>query len=162
MIVMPLCWSLGALTFFFDVYRIPVLLVLAVAGLLTAQSRLSDHYYSLQALRAPQPAPLPGAAITASKTDRVIVVAANGGGIQAAAWAARVLTGLESDTPKFRPALRMISSVSGGSVGTAMYIGHLANETPAAGASKAAAASSLDEVAWGLAWPDFLKNAVPW
>jgi hypothetical protein len=160
MILMLLCWSLAGLTFFFDAYRIPLLLILACAAFLTAQSPLADHYYELTQDRVSQ-APFPDEAISASQADRVIVVAANGGGIQAAAWAAQVLAGLSADAPRFHQALRMISSVSGGSVGAAMFIDGLANGN-VAGAPAHAAESSLDEVAWGLAWPDFLKNFLPW
>src|SRR6202008_4868479 len=59
---------------------------------------------------------------------KVILVAANGGGIQAAAWSARVLTGIEEGCRSggdcggrsFARSVRVISAVSGGSVG-AMY-----------------------------------------
>ena len=53
--------------------------------------------------------------------DRLIVVAASGGGIQAAAWTAQVLSGLDTENDgNFGPKVRLISAVSGGSVG-AMY-----------------------------------------
>jgi hypothetical protein len=101
-----------------------------------------------------------------------IVVAAAGGGIQAAAWTARVLAGLQHDAVQchddFDTSLLAISSVSGGSVG-AMYIadaykqGHLPpmlriDEEPAV---KAAEASSLDQVAWALAYPDLTWTLLP-
>jgi len=101
--------------------------------------------------------------IRANGKSRIILAAANGGGIQAAAWAAKVLYGLEQDCGEaFRQSLRMISSVSGGSVGTAFYVHHLANPTEARQPDEAAAESSLDEVAWGLGWTDLLRALCPW
>ena len=99
----------------------------------------------------------------AAKSPRVIVAAANGGGIQAAAWAAQVLYGLDQDCGEsFRRSLRMISSVSGGSVGNAFYVHSLANPAGARRPDTAAAESSIDEVAWGLGWTDFLRALLPW
>src|SRR5262249_48143713 len=110
-----------------------------------------------------RPAPNPAETITASKQSRVIVVAANGGGIQAGAWAAQVLFGLYEDCPeKFQKSLRMISSVSGGSVGNACFVNWLADANAARRPDESAAGSSLDEVAWGLVWPDFLRALAPW
>jgi hypothetical protein len=54
-------------------------------------------------------------------------VAAAGGGIQAAAWTARVLTGLEEICAEKRPgrfvqSLKLLSGVSGGSVGIMYFV----------------------------------------
>src|SRR5438094_521060 len=49
---------------------------------------------------------------------RVVVVASAGGGIQAAAWTARVLTGLQHELPEFANSIAALSGVSGGAVGT--------------------------------------------
>lgn len=163
MIMMMLCWMLSALTFFLDAWHIPTLIIVAAFGTLTAQSSRSDHFYHLRKRDSDYPAPDPVATIKASKADRVIVVAANGGGIQAGAWAARVLYGLYEDCDEtFLKSLRMISSVSGGSVGNACFVYWLANRDIAKQPDEAAALSSLDEVAWGLAWTDFLRSLVPW
>lgn len=166
MVLMWSCWILGALTFFFDAYRIPVLLILTLVGILTSQSSLSDHFYGLRPRTsgaAPSPAEvIGGSKYKQSESNRIIVAAANGGGIQAGAWVARVLAGLECENRgKFQDHFRMISSVSGGSVGSAIFLDHLERCSPQ-GAPKAAEASSLDEVSWGLAWPDFLTGLFPW
>lgn len=161
MLVLMLGWMLSALTFFFDAWHIPTLLIVALVGVLTAQSHRSDHLYNLRK-RVGDAA---GAAktITASGERRVIVVAANGGGIQAGAWAAQVLYGLHQDLgAKFEKSLRFISSVSGGSVGNGFFVNWLAHKEVARRPDEAAVMSSLDEVAWGLAWPDFLRALFPW
>jgi hypothetical protein len=165
MLVLMLAWMLSALTFFFDAWHIPTLLIVAVVGVLTAQSHRSDHFYNLRG----RVGDASGAAttITAAGESRVIVVAANGGGIQASAWAAQVLYGLHEELrkelgDKFQNSLRLISSVSGGSVGNGFFVHWLAHKNVARRPDEAAAMSSLDEVAWGLAWPDFLRALFPW
>lgn len=101
------------------------------------------------------PAPPPGRPI--------IVVAANGGGIQAGAWAAVVLSELQRRCgDDFGRMVRVVSSVSGGSVGAMYFVNAYEGGNPPAGERldlivRQAEASSLDEVAWGLAFPDMLR-----
>jgi len=165
MIMMLACSALSSISFFLDLWHVPLLLVLLVWGYITAQSQYSDHFYGL--LNRPadaQPAPTPIETICATKPaqkGRVILVAANGGGIQAAAWAAQVLEGLGRDLPAFADSVRLISSVSGGSLGSACYTYKQAYPK-AQDAFVAASKSSLDEVAWGLSWPDFISSIFPW
>jgi hypothetical protein len=95
--------------------------------------------------------------------NRAIVVAAAGGGIQAAAWTAQVLAGLQSNIDAFDNSVAAISAVSGGSVGTLFYLQTLpafpraANVEPVSGAE----ASSLEAVAWGLVQPDLARALLP-
>jgi hypothetical protein len=163
MLAMMIGWMLSAVAFFFDFWHVPTLAIVLLVGIITAQSRQSDHFYILKPRNTPILAPDPATTIQATGTRRVILAAANGGGIQAAAWAAQVLYGLCEDCRQdFRKSLRMISSVSGGSVGNACFVGWLADPVEAKRPDKAASESSLDEVAWGLAWPDFIRALVPW
>ena len=163
MMIMLLCWMLSASAFFFDRWHVPLLLIVAIAGTLTAQSTQSDHFYDLRRRNNPSPPPTPAGTLRSLASGRLIVVAANGGGIQAGAWAAKVLHGLLEDCGSpFRNSLRLISSVSGGSVGTACFVHWLANPEQSVIPPIAAASSSLDEVAWGLAWPDLIRSLVPW
>ncbi|MGA2591341.1 MAG: patatin-like phospholipase family protein [Bryobacteraceae bacterium] len=163
MLLTMLTWMLSATAFFFDAWRVPVLLIVVGAGALTAQSVRSDHFYHLRKRETERAAPDPVETIMATGSRRVVVAAANGGGIQAGAWAAQVLQGLYEDCGEaFPESLRMISSVSGGSAGTAFFVHWLANRNEARPPAEAAAESSLDEVAWGLGWPDFLRGLAPW
>lgn len=162
MLLTMITWILAGVAFFFDLWRIPILLIVGAAGMLTAQSVRSDHYYALTG-RSADAMPDASETIAAARRSRIIVAAANGGGIQAGAWAAQVLYGLQQDCGDgFRRSLRMISSVSGGSVGTAFYVHWLANPEGARRPDAAATESSLDEVAWGLGWTDFLSALCPW
>jgi Patatin-like phospholipase len=163
MLAMMLSWTLSGVSFFFDAWHIPTILIIGLVGVLTAQSTQSDHYYHLKSRPATnRDAALPQETLCAGSQERVVVVAANGGGIQAAAWSAQVLYGLhENSKTQFEQSLRMISSVSGGSVGNAIFVNWL-DDKNAKAPPDAAACSSLDEVAWGLAWPDFLRALCPW
>ena len=171
LLLLMLCAVLPGITFFFDKYRVPVLLPIAVVPLLTSLYPGTDHFYSLRDAETIA-APGPAEALAAGGRDRAIVVAVNGGGIQAAAWAAHVLTGLEERCRRecgasFADAVRLLSTVSGGSVGT-MYF---ANEyDPASGFNTgadleairgAARASSLHAVGWGLLYWDVRRMYLP-
>jgi hypothetical protein len=91
-----LCSSLSAMSFFFDRYRLPVLIPLVILLTISAQCSQSDHYYELRSNPAGLPLS-PAEVVQSDKQDSMIVVATSGGGIQAAAWTAQVLTGLEQD-----------------------------------------------------------------
>ncbi|MFN7948982.1 MAG: patatin-like phospholipase family protein [Blastocatellia bacterium] len=181
-------WGFSGITFFLDRYRIPVLLTVGAWLLLTAQFRGSDYYYPLLPVQgaAQARAPLKPMAETprvcevlkpAAGRRKAIVVAAAGGGIQAAAWTAQVLTGLElqcrrdadlKDKPyEFGRSIRLISAVSGGSVGAMYFAGAYQKGTGLPGDDGLkqivtdAMRSSLDQVAWGLVYPDLMRSFFP-
>jgi patatin-like phospholipase len=168
-----LCWFLSALAFLLDRYRIPILIPLAGVLVLTAQFPESDHYFEVRPLADPTEfspvdalRPPPGVA-----PDSAIVVATSGGGIQAAAWTARVLTGLVVRGEqaglhgRFSQSIRTISSVSGGSVGTLYFVNAYRDGKFDAGMADqvfdSAADSSLDDAAWGLVYPDMFRSVAP-
>jgi hypothetical protein len=144
----------------------------------------SDYLFSLGRTKASAgvraaPAPAAGAAVTLreaaagwqQRPQRTLVaVTASGGGIQAAAWTARVLTGLrEIYGDEFTRSLRLVSAVSGGSVGAMYAFDAWSNPRrwqrhpapPERSICDCAMASSLDATAWGLAFPDLLRIVVP-
>jgi hypothetical protein len=102
--------------------------------------------------------------------QRVVLIAAAGGGIQAAAWTARVLTGLEEILDEKKPgafarSIRVLSGVSGGSTGIMFYVHAtypLEETGPAAVARRkeivdVAKASSLSQAVRGLAYSDLWR-----
>ncbi len=131
-----------------------------------------------------------------NKEQSLVVVAASGGGIQASGWTAQVLAGLQDETlgigKDFTKAIGLISSVSGGSVGTMFYLDYLdelklknldelklKNPDVLTESEKAmiqrekekillkfiqnATDDWLDSVGWGLAYPDLLRLiGFPW
>ena len=163
MLVLVLGWVGSAMEFFLSRWHIPLLLVVAVLGWINSRFPWTDHTYDLLP-RNQIAAARPYAVLTAGNKNCAILVASAGGGIQAAAWTAKVLEELHlSDFGKdFDRALCLISSISGGSMGSACYIDWLRRGAIGIRPFDAASASSLDEVSWGLAWPDLLRVLLPW
>jgi hypothetical protein len=168
-VVTLLTWILAGLAFFFDLYRLPVLMPLAIWSVAIGQLPFihSDHYFALRDAGSGIDARLEDPyAIASRRTHPLLtVVAIDGGGIQAAAWGARVLTGIYEAWPEFQASVRFISSVSGGSVGT-MYFLEALDRDPARPETLAlvrtmAERSSLSEAAWGLAYPDLWRTVLP-
>jgi hypothetical protein len=161
MVVMVFGWTMPALIFLLGKWHIPVLLVIVVVAVLVKYFHGADHTYEMKD-RDPFPLPSPGEVLTAGGRQCAIVVAAAGGGIQAAAWTAQVLKGLRHENgEKFDKALCALSGISGGSMGSACYVHWLAHPDVARDPVEAASDSSLDEVAWGLAWPDLIRFFLP-
>jgi hypothetical protein len=166
MVVLLLGWTGSSLQFLLSRWHIPLLLVVAALGLINNRFPWTDHTYELLP-RDHTPAAPPYEVLTVGGRKCAILVASAGGGIQAAAWTAQVLEGLHNEFgTKFDRALCLISSISGGSMGSACYVDWLNRGAPEESGdlhtpSHAAAASSLDEVAWGLAWPDLLRVLLP-
>lgn len=169
---------LSGATFFIDRYRVPLLTAITLYSALLYNTTQTDHYFSIYREALPAPAVSEAASARLALADSsageggkdiVTLVCASGGGIQAAAWTARVLTGLqESIGPAFPRSIHLISATSGGSVG-AMY--YLATFDPHHGlpsrpellpeAIDAASASSLEASAWGIIYPDLLRIVFP-
>ena len=118
MVVTLLTWMLAGLAFFLDLYRVPVLVPLAVWSVAIGQLPFihSDHYFALRDVDPGIEARLEDPyAIASRRTHPLLtIVAIDGGGIQAAAWGARALTGIYGRWPDFQGSVRFISSVSGG------------------------------------------------
>jgi len=164
LLLMLLCWGLSGVSFLVDRYRIPVLVVI----LLITCAFSSNYYYSVQTgrtLKALPPEEVIGAGGMGPR--KIIAVATAGGGIQAAAWTARVLTGLQSMYPEFGQAVRVISSVSGGSTGAFFFVNGYNPESKAPDKEaldlilQMAAENSLDPVARGLVYHDFFHTVIP-
>ena len=178
-LITTLCWLVSGLAFFLDRYRIPVLLFIGLWLFVAAQSPKSDHYYYLSQRDASYSGQKSAEYILAerpgSQDCRIIVISANGGGIQSAAWTAQVLSGLaqqfqrrgEADLRRFLNSVRLISGVSGGSVGTMFFANAIqpansANSMSFDDVVEQAESSSLSEVVWGLTYPDFAHAIFPW
>ncbi len=160
----------GFLAFWADRHRIPILLCAVIWCVGMTLWRESDHYYRIWPLKATPDYPTPAEILekAAKNNEQIVIVTAAGGGIQSAAWTARALAELPRimNVPDINNRIRLISGVSGGSVG-ALHFAH-AFSFPATDAgrferaAKAAAASSLREATSGLARWDFLRALAPW
>ncbi len=155
------CWALGAFAFYFDRFRIPVLIPISLILLGTSYLGPSDHSFHTIARSSSSGAALATPAEKFSNArDHVIVVAAAGGGIQAAAWTSEVLCGLRHELGEaFEQDVLVVSGVSGGSVGTMFYLRCLESPVGELTGAEAARTSNLEAVAWGLAHPD-LRHAI--
>lgn len=165
LLIMVVCWTASALAFFFDRFRTPVLAVLLVLVVVASRWPQSDQFFAVTNAQERRPL-LPAAVLGAHQGDSAIVIAVSGGGIQAAAWSAQVLKGLQEESRgKFSGAVRLLSCVSGGCVGTmhflAAYKEGAIPESALPDIFNHSAASSLDDVAWGLIYPDLLRFVAP-
>jgi predicted acylesterase/phospholipase RssA len=160
-----LTYLLAGVAFMLDRFRVPFVVPVLVLMVFAADWPQSDHFFEL---RPAQPVAVSPAEVLAQSADAsAVVVAASGGGIQAAAWTATVLSRLHAEVPgDVAHRIRVISAVSGGSVGTMYFVdafdrGTLDATTLRARVFEPAAASSLDDIAWGFVYPDFLRLFAP-
>jgi len=164
-------WFFYGAAFFLDRFRLPVLTTMLVLSFLTGFVR-TDHLFDV--VRYPKEKELPAAEVIRQwntgpregSKGPLIIVATAGGGIQAAAWTAQVLTGLQSEckSGEFASSVVLVSSVSGGSVGTMYFLAAYDNagKYPTDDESLHrirynASRSSLAAVGWGLLYPDTLR-----
>jgi hypothetical protein len=101
---------------------------------------------------------------TPTEKRTLVVICASGGGIQAAGWTAQVLTGLQKElSSSFTKAIGLISSVSGGSLGSMYFVDRIdetlgyPQQESLAQIFTSATEDSLDAIGWGLAGPDLLR-----
>jgi hypothetical protein len=168
---------LPGISFFFDRYRLPVVAVaiLWVMGVYWIFD--SDHYYLLRPVDASQAQTLVSESASLQRWESqkvperpIVIVAASGGGIQASAWTTKVLAGLEQDCgDKFHNSLVLVSGVSGGSVGAMYFLNEYGNpresrvgDNSLSQAVSLSKRSSLNNAAWGLVFPDFLRTIAPY
>jgi hypothetical protein len=170
LLVTLLCWLLSGLTFFLDRYRVSTFLLLGIVAFAvnTIVPGGDYDYKTAPQLHDDSPRPMD---VLKGGSRTPIIIAATGGGIQAAAWAARVLTGIDEAMPTadlkdaYTHSIRLFSTVSGGGVGT-MYFAQRYGErgfdrTSLHSVMDEAEASSLDDVAWGAVYPDAWATFVP-
>jgi Patatin-like phospholipase len=160
-------WVLAGLAFYLDRHRVPILLPIVLTSMFLWTTSHSDYYFDLV-----QPSgdwallEDPSAIARKRQHDLLTVVAVDGGGIQAAAWGARVLTGIQEKWPAFSRSARFISAVSGGSVGTMYFVGSLRPDAPPTSQELSdivafAKRGSLNEAGWGFAYPDLWRAVIP-
>ena len=175
----------------FSIFAIPVLGLVVVYALGIEYFKLADNHEIRYEDRLVERRALDEAfdKWLASRKDRaafeaakrpypVYIVAAEGGGLYAAYQTAQFLTRMQDLCPSFAHHVFSISSVSGGSLGAAVYAGLVADQpqvaVPAACKSLPAgpgpletqaktilSADFLAPVVWGALFPDFLQRFIP-
>lgn len=181
-LVIFLSWIMGALAFFLDRFRVPVLtlflLILIAPRMVRFDGGKEEHYLSI-ALRDDRvsmdqrtPAAILDAKLAQNPSQPLIIVTATGGGIHAAAWTASVLRELEmrfaADPAlgSFHGHVLLLSTVSGGSAGLYTYLRELDPKINGGAPNwdrmnTEAECSSLEAVGWGLIYYDIPKAIVP-
>ena len=87
----------------------------------------------------------------------LVVVVASGGGILAAGWTTLALERLVALRPELRDEIRLLSGISGGSVGIAFYLDAVLRSETLADARVKSTSSSLAATAYGFAFRDFFR-----
>ncbi len=180
-------WVFAGLAFLLDRYRIPVFTALLVIIFLPKLMHLTygEHYFLAQERTDTgviPPSPDQAVKIrTHDPSDPLVIITATGGGIHAAAWTTDILGRLEQSFAgdpslhapvpgaqpySFHDHVLLASGVSGGSVGLMSYLLEYSAEKPfdpehlsaaTARMTNAAACSSIEDVAWGLEYYDFIR-----
>jgi hypothetical protein len=162
---------LTGMTFFWDRYRLPLLVILFVYFWLMGFCLKADHYYRIWN-RPEIDSELSPSEVVGRATQQhlpLVIVAAAGGGIQSAAWTTSVLDQLGKRLAAepgggydFPHSVRLISGVSGGSVGGMFYAETFAEPKPNFSHSfEAACASDLGPVVRGLLRQDLWRALAP-
>jgi len=165
MLVTLVATLLSGAAFLLDRYRLPTLLPIAAWVAIVAAIANSDHYFRLTPTSYVLTAPTPYE-IAQSRGPVLTVIAIDGGGIQAGAWGATVLTRIEEQWRDFHRSIGLISGVSGGSVGTTYFVSALRSDrqptdSELQGVRDAATRASLSEAAWGFTYPDLWRTLLP-
>jgi len=175
-----LTWLFAGAAFFLDRTRLPAFSTLLVFSILAGLAG-TDHKFTVKE-NGSEHAPLgPRNVVEAwakhgrgQGSNTILIVATAGGGIRAAAWTAEVMTRLDEGCKAASNSLLLVSSVSGGSVGSMFVVGPYSGkgDYPSTAQDLAtirynAMRSSLGAVGWGLVYPDvartvpLLGSAVP-
>ncbi|BAY75028.1 hypothetical protein NIES25_14450 [Nostoc linckia NIES-25] len=192
LIVSTMVIIFGAATFYLDYFRIPVLVFFILFSGLSYLVFDVNHFFQLESLKNSEydddKKKIDGESSDFQQVleqrlkhqhqeKTLVIVCASGGGIQAAGWTVEVLAGLQEELGQsFTKAIGLISSVSGGSVGSMYYLdrfedGFLKEETktifkdgntvtvkvPTTKSFNAATTDSLDAVGWGLTYLDLWR-----
>ncbi|MFV8755233.1 hypothetical protein ACNOYE_32185 [Nannocystaceae bacterium ST9] len=164
---------LPGLSFLLDLFRVPVLIGIAVLVLPLQLAFDRDHYFAAPLRSESEPVD-PLRALDLRFADErepvLVVVAASGGGGQAAVWTSRVFEGLVDEGAWGRRVLDsvgLVSTASGGSVGAMYWVDAYTPEgAPSDPATierlrAAAEGPSLEPMAWGIAYPDTIRLLAP-
>lgn len=182
-------WILSTITYFLDRYRVPLLVPLFLFCVISGQFPQSDHYFEMRegvSVIGVDPAnaltshlPSDAKPWLQSKKGEVVVVATAGGGIQAAGWTAKVLTGLQEECSSvsggrinFANSIAAISAVSGGAVGTLFFANSYNTsatspgfQPPAGGMEEIvsqAEGEALSDTVWAMVYVDPFRTLFPY
>jgi hypothetical protein len=153
--LMALVLLLTALQLHLGSLRISPLAVVLLVMLVGYSWRSVDHLYRIRPGAAPADVLDPVAVVKAGpRGPNLVVVVASGGGILAAGWTTLAIEKLTEARPQIQGEIRLLSTISGGSVGAAYYIDSMLRGEPAGDAHVKSVESSLADTAYGFAFLD--------
>ena len=165
-------WIVSGLAFLLDGFGTPTLTVLAAWAWLITWNPFNQHYFPVI---SPANLPPPASPATVARShqkngqQRWIIVSADGGGIQAAAWSTQVLGGLASEFgADFGNAIALMSGVSGGSAGLMFFQtlydqgGFKDDAVKIEEVIKAGQSDTLSDVAFGMTFYDLTRPLIPY
>jgi hypothetical protein len=162
-------WVFGALNFHLRRFHVSPLLVVVGVIVLGYGWTDTDHWYKVHPAPPRTAAALTPVDVAAGGRPRnLVVVASAGGGISAGVWTTVALEQMVSARPTLAREIRVLSTISGGSVGGAFYIDGLRRDARYMGTGtltpstlstirEKSAVSSLSAVAYGLAFRDLTR-----
>jgi hypothetical protein len=171
-IVVPL---LSTMTFALDKFRFPV--ITTAIGFLALSYWVWQVDYFFELLRdenKDDPGDLEAALIQRLKSQdvdnrKLVVVTASGGGIHASGWTTQVLAGLQEMLGEdFTQSIGLISSVSGGSVGSMFFLAYCEEngcikQENLTQVVQDSVKDGLGSLGWGLVYQDFAGFVgIPW
>ena len=153
LLILMASWILACLTYFLDRYRVPLFTTVIALALVTGGCPSTDHVFEVNPPGERYQERTPSDVLRAF-TDRPILVAIAGGGIQAGAWGTEVLARLDDEVLEggLRSRVAMVSAVSGGAMGALYYGAHF--EAGPKRARAEAVKPSLDQVATTIVGSD--------
>jgi hypothetical protein len=160
-------WLFAALNFHLGRLRISSIAALLIFVLLGYGIFDVDHHYDVRREESRFPLLTPVETVKDGKGgENLVVIASAGGGIWAAGWTTLALEKLVAQRPELIREIRLLSTVSGGSVGAAHFVYGLLNDQQYQKQGKLgpetlrdirvkAVSSSLEAAAYGVAFRDF-------
>ncbi len=142
--------------------RISPLVVILLLIIVSWRVLGTDHYYRVSREAAPSDRLTPTEMVSGdAQSPNLVVIASAGGGILASSWTTLVLQRLIEARPELAGEIRLVSGISGGSVGAAHYVAaRLAEPNTSLALQRAydnSVRSSLAETAYGLSMLDFWR-----
>jgi hypothetical protein len=172
-LILFLIWTFSALDFWlarFHVNSLVALIIFVVGSYLIMDT---DHTFEIDITETAAQTLTPVEVVQGSRQkDTLVVVVSSGGGIKAAAWTTLALRDLITMRPELADEIRLISTVSGGTVGAAYYLNELCH-TPITSSHvssdqddvekmlntvhEKSVTSSLSAITYGFAFFDFWR-----
>lgn len=171
-LIITLIFFISGLDFQFARIRIPFLPILILCVYIGYNYFQVDYFYPIERVETPINQALKPVEVARGSQARenLVIVASTGGGIWASGWTTAALKGLITERPELLHEIRLLSTVSGGTLGAAYFIHDLchAPEDPASLARADQEAfmsavfaksvtSSLSATTYGFAYYDLVR-----